>query len=97
MNSVSGYVPSDAEFELIKMLYAYDDKIDEAKKEYEPFVIARYVLDIAKSFNRFYYQEKIIDVDDETSRNEKLFIVYSVKELIKQNLATLGIRSPERM
>jgi len=97
VNSVSGYVPSDAEFELVKMLYAYDDKIEEAKKEYEPFVIARYVLDIAKSFNRFYYQEKIIDVDDEVLKNEKLFIVYSIKELIKQNLAILGIRSPERM
>jgi arginyl-tRNA synthetase len=91
------YVPNDAEFELIKLFCSYDDKIDEAKKEYEPFVIARYVLDIARSFNRFYYQEKIIDVEDVALRDEKLFIVYSIKELIKQNLAILGIRAPERM
>ena len=91
------YVPNDAEFELIKLLCSFDDKIDEARKEYEPFVIARYTLDIARSFNRFYYQEKIIEIDDESIRNEKLFIVYSIKELLKQSLALLGIRAPERM
>ncbi len=91
------YVPNDAEFELIKLFCSYDDKIAEARKEYEPFTIARYVLDVARSFNRFYYQEKIIDVEDQNQRYEKLFIVYTIKELIKQNLAILGIRAPERM
>ncbi len=93
----TAYEPNDAEFELIKLFYSFDDKIDEAKKDHEPFVIARYVLDIARSFNRFYYQEKIIDVDNEIAKQEKLFIIYTIKELLKQNLAILGIRAPERM
>ena len=91
------YKPNDAEFELIKLFCTFDDKIDEARKEHEPFVVARYVLDVARAFNRFYYQEKIIDVDDKKAKNEKLFIVYSIKELLKQSLAILGIRAPERM
>ena len=91
------YEPNEAEFELIKLFCSFDDKIEEAKKEYEPFVIARYVLDVARSFNRFYYQEKIIDVEDEAIKNEKLFVIYSIKELLKQSLMILGIRAPERM
>lgn len=97
INVETDYEPNEAEFELIKLFCSFDDKIDEAKKEHEPFIIARYVLDVARSFNRFYYQEKIIDVDDKVAKNEKLFIVYSIKELLKQNLVILGIRAPERM
>ena len=97
MGAGPSYSPNDAELDLIKAMCLYEDKIDEARKEHEPFIIARYALDLAKLFNRYYYQEKIIDVDDDSVRNEKLFIVFSVKEILKQSLAVLGVRAPERM
>jgi arginyl-tRNA synthetase len=93
----NNYSPDDLEYELIKLILQFEDKLEEAKKEYEPFVLARYVLDICRAFNRYYYQEKIIDIDDEIKRKAKLSLVYSSKETIKAVLKVIGIKAPQRM
>ncbi|MCX6112534.1 MAG: arginine--tRNA ligase, partial [Proteobacteria bacterium] len=91
------YLPSDLEFELVKLLSSFEDKLIEAQREYEPFVLARYVLDLCQVFNRYYYQEKIIDIKDEKQKEAKLALVYSVKENIKECLSIMDIKAPERM
>jgi len=91
------YSPEGMEFELLKLIYSMNDWLDEAKKEHEPFLVARYVLDLCKAFNRYYYQEKIIDVEDSDKRNAKLMLVYKTKETIKTCLGIIGIKAPERM
>ncbi|MFH1223072.1 MAG: arginine--tRNA ligase [Pseudomonadota bacterium] len=95
--AVKHYVPEGLELEVLKMIYSMDDKIEEARVEHEPFILARYVLDLSKVFNKYYYQEKIIDVEDENKRNAKLHIVNKAKETIKACLGIMGVRSPDRM
>ncbi len=91
------YLPTDTEFVLVKLLSEFKDKLELAQLEYEPFILARYLLDICKEFNRYYYQEKIIDISDDKIRYSKLSLVYAVKEVIKDCLAVIGIKAPERM
>jgi arginyl-tRNA synthetase len=91
------YKPDDIEFELVKQLSLFEDKMIEAQTEYEPFVLARYVLDVCQQFNKYYYQEKIIDIKDEKQKLAKLALVYSVKENIKTCLSIMGIKAPDRM
>lgn len=97
IQSNNNYSPDDIEYELVKLILQFEDKLEEAKKEYEPFVLARYVLDICRAFNRYYYQEKIIDIDDKIKRKAKLSLVYSSKETIKAVLKVIGIKAPQRM
>lgn len=91
------YDPSETEFALVKLLSEFDDKLELAQLEYEPFVLARYVLDLCKEFNRYYYQEKIIDITDSKIKKSKLCVVYAVRQTIKDCLDILGIKTPERM
>ncbi len=97
IKSINNYSPDDLEYELIKLILQFEDKLEEAKREYEPFVLARYVLDICRVFNRYYYQEKIIDIEDDAKRMSKLALVYSSKETIKEVLKIIGIKAPQRM
>ncbi|MBN1114455.1 MAG: arginine--tRNA ligase [Oligoflexia bacterium] len=97
VDSIEGYEPTPMEFELIKFLTQFSGKLLEAKNEYEPFIIARYVLDLAKLFNRYYYQEKIIDNPDKQKRKAKLLLVLAIRELIAHCLSIIGIKAPERM
>ena len=94
---VSNYIPGDLEFELVKLISLFEERIIEAQIEHEPFILARYVLDLCQMFNKYYYQEKIIDVKDEEQKKAKLALVYSVKETIKKSLSIMGIKTPERM
>jgi len=97
IKSINNYSPDDLEYELIKLILQFEDKLEEAKREYEPFILARYVLDICRVFNRYYYQEKIIDIEDDAKRMSKLALVYSSKETIKEVLKIIGIKAPQRM
>jgi arginyl-tRNA synthetase len=94
---VTNYEPMDLEFELAKHISMLDEKIDEARIEYEPFVVARYLLDLCKVFNKYYYEERIIDIEDAGRKAIKLSLIYAARETISYGLSILGIRSPDRM
>ena len=68
----------------------------DASDKYEPYIIARYAVELAQNFNRFYHNCPII-VDDEKLMNTRLYIVYVTKYIIKKSLYLLGIESPEQM
>ena len=82
-------------WEVIKLLNIFPDKIQEANRKYEPSVIAKYVIDLAQKFNKYYSKHKILVEDDE--RDASLALVYSVSTVIKEGLRLLGIESPEKM
>ena len=57
---------------------------------------ARYVVDLAEKFNRFYKDHRIV-VDDERVRNARLHLTDCVAKTIKTGLGLLGISAPEVM
>jgi len=57
---------------------------------------ARYAVDVAQSFNKFYNENQIL-VEDEKVKNTRLAIVAAVKFTLKNALALLGIAAPEQM
>ena len=86
----------DATADVCKTIALFNDKIKEAANRYEPSVIARYLVDVAQSFNKFYH-DNIILADDENVKNARLAIVDAVRTVIKSGLAILGIDAPEQM
>ncbi|MDE6013398.1 MAG: arginine--tRNA ligase, partial [Anaeroplasmataceae bacterium] len=55
-------------FELVKQVAMFKSIVEKAANEYAPSVIAKYLLSLAQSFNKFYSLEKI-NVEDEFVRN----------------------------
>ena len=86
----------DAAADVCKTIALFNDKIKEAANRYEPSVIARYLVDVAQSFNKFYH-DNIILADDENVKNARLALVDTVRTVIKSGLAILGIDAPEQM
>lgn len=82
-------------FELVRQIASFKQTIEKAANEYSPNIIAKYLLAIAQSFNKFYALEKI-NVSDEKVRNTNFALAYAVRTIINEGLALLGIESVEK-
>lgn len=86
----------DETTDVITLLNRFDDVVTEAAEKYEPCLIARYLLDLAQSFNRFYINHRVI-TDDPATTEARLLLTACVKSALQNGLSLLLIRSPEQM
>ena len=86
----------DASVELLKEISRFNDVIAEAAERYEPSVVARYAVDLAQVFNRFYTENRI-SVPEENIKNARLTLTYITRRILKDSLDLLGIGVVERM
>ena len=86
-----------AEQELVYLVAQYKLKIEEAATQMAPSVIAQYVYDLAKQFNKFYNELSIINEEDETKQKIRLSLVEMTGKTIQQAALLLGVIVPERM
>ena len=87
---------NEMEINILRNLYKFTEVVKDAAEKYEPFFISRYVVELAKDFNK-YYNQVTINVDDEKLKNTRLMLCYSVKNVISEGLGLLGIEAPEKM
>jgi len=92
----ASFITGDSAYALEKAIYTMPDVIREAADKYEPSIVTRHLIDIAQAFNRFYHDEHVL-VDDEAEKNAKLTLVIAAKTAIKNGLALLGMKAPEKM
>lgn len=84
------------EFELAKVLETYHQVKTEALAKYEPSIFTRYILDVAKTFNKFYNNINIAN-SEESLKNARLKLVEATCQVIANGLGLLGIDVVERM
>jgi len=87
----------DVTFELIKILYGYEDAIKNAANRYEPSIVARYVISLSSVFNKFYHECSILHEEDERVKKARLCLVENVQSTISEACGLLGITCPEEM
>ena len=85
------------EVELIKSLEKFKSIIQKAANDYEPSVLAHYLIDVATLFSRFYNECSVANVEDENLKLARCILVYSTSIVIKKGLGILGIDCPEKM
>ena len=85
-----------ASMQLTKTVEAFAERIREASYKYEPYIVARYLVDLAQSFNAFYQSNPIL-VDDAALRSSRLSLVSATKQVLCAGLGLLGIAAPEKM
>lgn len=90
------YLCSESAYELAKLLYKFPDVVKDAGDKFEPSIVTRHIVDMAQGFNRFYHDEHIL-TDNEDEKTAKVALVMAAKEAIKNGLALLGMKAPERM
>lgn len=96
VNLPQSYAPNAQEFEVIKSVAAFPETVTEAAEKYEPSIIARYAVDLAQKYNKFYIDCKILNAEGET-KDFRLALTRAVLQTLKNALKLLGIGVPEKM
>ncbi|UCS91554.1 arginine--tRNA ligase [Echinicola marina] len=86
-----------AEKELIILLNDFEKKISQAGEEYSPSILAQYLFDLAKEYNRFYAELPIFSESDQKVRSFRVALSAQVAKTLKTGMKLLGIKVPERM
>lgn len=88
---------SREEFELIKSLEGFNNIIKLALDKLEPSILTRYVIEVAKGFNKFYNAHSVLNLEDEELKRARLTLVKASLQVIKNGLDLLGIGVVEKM
>jgi len=97
INSVIGkHLIDDTTYEVIRLLNKFDSIIAEAAAKYEPSIVARYLMDLAQSYNKFYFENKII-IDDKTKSKARLLLTKCVKNTLKNGMKLILLNAPNKM
>lgn len=92
-----GLVLTDTEQEVIYLLSQFGSKIKEAGDELSPSIIAQYVYDLAKEYNRFYAESPIFNEQHLGLMKFRIVLSKTVADVINRGMGLLGIDVPERM
>ena len=82
--------------DVVRMLEQFPEVLKAALNKSEPSMITRYSVDLAQSFNKFYYEHKVM-VDDLGARSARIHLTRAVKQTIAKALDLIGLEAPERM
>jgi len=85
------------EKDLIYALGQYPDKLKIAAETYSPAIIAQFVYDLAKDYNRFYAELSIFNESDKTLQQFRVALSALTAQTIKVSMGLLGITVPDRM
>ncbi len=80
--------------EVEKKLLEFPEVVLRAQEEYAPHHISGYLTELAREFNSYYAQNKIIGSEQEEYH---LALTQAVGQILKNGLNLLGIKAPEQM
>ena len=87
----------ESESSLIYLLNDFEKKISQAGLDYSPAILAQYLFDLAKEYNRFYADLPIFLENDPTILAFRVALSAHTARTLKKGMQLLGIAVPERM
>ncbi|MGI6169711.1 MAG: arginine--tRNA ligase, partial [Christensenellales bacterium] len=84
-------------FSVLTLLHAFPDAVREACRRNEPSIITRHIVDLAQAFNRFYFEHRILQEDQEKETCARLMLTDGVRQVLETGLSLLNIAAPQQM
>lgn len=91
---VAELLPQEAE--VVKAISAFPQAVKDAAEKYEPSIVARFAVDLAQKFNKFYFDCKILTAEGD-KKDFRLALTAAALTALKNALGLLGIGVPEKM
>ena len=91
---VGELLPQEAE--VVKAIASFPQAVKDAAEKYEPCMVARYAVDLAQKFNKFYFDCKILTAEGD-KKNFRLALTAAAHTALKNALTLLGIGVPDKM
>lgn len=82
--------------ELLRQLSRFPETVREAAARYEPSIVTRAVTELCKAYNKFYYENRILE-EDAGVREARVRLTRAVRDTIRTGLWLIGMEAPERM
>lgn len=82
---------------LAKMIFRFPEVLKESGETYNPALIANFAYEMAKEFNRFYQQAKIVREEAPNTSAFRLMLADFAGRIIGESMRLLGIQVPTRM
>ncbi|HEM6393538.1 TPA: arginine--tRNA ligase [Streptococcus suis] len=90
------YKLADAEsWDIIKHIQNFSNVVERAGDKFDPSLIAKYAINLAQAFNKYYAHTRILDESPE--RDSRLALAYATGVVLKESLRLLGVKAPEKM
>ena len=96
IGELSGLLQQEEEATLLMLLGLLPERVVQAAQAYRPSLIARYLLEVAREFNRFYHNCPVLD-SEPALRAARLLLIDGTRQVLANGLGLLGIEAPEEM
>jgi arginyl-tRNA synthetase len=87
----------DEVWSLLALSSRLEETVSQAAMQNEPAILAKYTFNLAKGFNLFYHNHKILTEENPTKRAVLIVVADVARRTLTAALNTLGIKVPERM
>ena len=92
----NNYQLADAEsWDIIKLIQSFSTIIERAGEKFDPSIVAKYAINLAQAFNKYYAHTRILD--ESPVRDSRLALAYATGVVLKEALRLLGVKAPEKM
>ncbi len=89
-------VTNDTEWQIIVQLLHFPRVVSEAATNYEPSLLANYLVETAQVFSTFYHDQPVLQAEHDV-RATRLAVVQAFRTILKNGLSMLGIGTLEEM
>lgn len=97
LSHLAEQLQDEAAYQLLRELSVFGERVELAAKKLEPSIVARYLIDLAQAFNRFYHECPILTVADKEIRTARLVMCDSVRSVLRTGLPLIGLEAPAQM
>lgn len=88
---------NELERDLIKYIYEFEQTIEESSRSYNPAIIANFIYELTKTFNRYYHDHSILKEENKDIQTFRLALISQCATIISNGMHLLGIKVPEKM
>ena len=81
---------------VVRLIDDFPGVVHLAVERNEPSLVTRFSVELAKAYNTFYYEHRILD-DDLSARAARVELTRAASQTIKTALGLIGIEAPDRM
>ncbi len=81
---------------LLRLLSRFPEAVADACDKDEPSIVTRAVTEIAKAYNKFYYENRVLDEDPGVAA-ARVALTKASADVIRTGLYLIGLEAPERM
>ena len=95
--TASAGITAEEESGVLKVLARFPEKVAQAVEEYEPCVIARFVIELCTAFNRFYKGCPILSAEDEGVKAFRIRLTAATGTVLSTALHLICLKTPEKI